>query len=109
MANGNPIIAMIEFTPETSEGTVDVNITFSSEGLSEGDKIVVFEKVYDVETGILIGSHEDLNDEGQTVIIHFRPSTGEILPTYTKIGGALLAVATVIASIIIRRKKKLAC
>ncbi len=109
MANGNPVTAIVEFTPKTSEGTVDVDITFSSEGLSEGDKIVVFEKVYDVQTGILIGAHEDLNDEGQTVTIHFRPSTGEILPTYTKIGGALLAIATVVASIVIRRKKKLAC
>lgn len=109
MVGGNPIISMIEFTPESSEGTVEVSITFSSEGLSDGDKIVVFEKVYDVETGILIGSHEDLNDEGQTVIIHFRPSTGEILPTYAKIGAALLAISTVIASVVIRRKKKLSC
>ena len=107
MVNGNPIVSMIEFTPESSSGTVEVEITFSSEGLSEGDKIVVFEKVFDVETGILIGSHEDLNDEGQTVIIHFRPSTGEIMPTYTKIGAALLALSVFVASIFIRRKKKL--
>lgn len=108
MVDGNPLVVMVEFTPESSEGTVEVEITFSSEGLSEGDKLVVFEKVYDVETGILIGSHEDLNDEGQTVTIYFRPSTGEIMPTYTKIGAALLAMATFALSIVIRRKKKLA-
>lgn len=113
MAGGNPIVSMVEFTPETSDGTVDVKITFSSEGLSEGDKIVVFEKIYDVaedgedqDEDILIAVHEDLSDEGQTVTIHFRPSTGEIMPTYTKIAAALLALSVFAASIFIRRKKK---
>lgn len=106
LVNGQPVVSMIEFTPKSSEGKVEVKITFSSEGLSEGDKIVVFEKVFDVETGILIGSHEDLNDKDQTVTIHFRPSTGEILPTYTKFGAALLSLSVLVASIVIRKKKK---
>ena len=106
MVNGQPVVSMVEFTPMSSEGTVEVKITFSSEGLSEGDKIVVFEKVFDVETNILIGSHEDLNDKDQTVTIHFRPSTGEILPTYTKFGAALLSLSVLVASIVIRKKKK---
>ena len=106
MVNGQPVVSMVEFTPKSSEGTVEVKITFSSEGLSEGDKIVVFEKVFDVETNILIGSHEDLNDKDQTVTIHFRPSTGEILPTYTKFGAALLSLSVLVASIVIRKKKK---
>ena len=106
MVNGQPVVSKVEFTPKSSEGTVEVKITFSSEGLSEGDKIVVFEKVFDVETNILIGSHEDLNDKDQTVTIHFRPSTGEILPTYTKFGAALLSLSVLVASIVIRKKKK---
>ena len=115
LVNGNPLVVVLEFVPETADGSVDVQITFSSEGLSEGDKIVVFEKIYDVaENGedqdedILIAVHEDLSDEGQTVTIHFRPSTGEIMPTYTKIAVALLAVSVFVASIIIRKRKKLA-
>ena len=106
--NGNPVTAVLEFTPETSEGTVKVNITFSSEGLSEGDKIVVFEKIFDVSTNILIGAHEDLNDKAQTITVHFMPLTGEILPTYTKFGVALLSLATLITALVIGRKKKLA-
>lgn len=105
MVNGQPVVSMIEFTPKSSEGKVEVKITFSSEGLSEGDKIVVFEKVFDVDTGILIGSHENLNDKDQTVTIHFRPSTGEILPTYAKFGVALMAVVTLAASVLFIRKK----
>jgi hypothetical protein len=41
---------MVEFVPTTKDGTVDVNITFSTEGLSEGDRIVVFEAIFDVAT-----------------------------------------------------------
>ena len=106
-------MVVLEFTPETTDGSVDVKITFSSEGLSEGDKIVVFEKIYDVaedgedqDEDILIAVHEDLSDEGQTVTIHFRPSTGEIMPTYTKIAAALLALSVFTASIFIRKRKK---
>ena len=113
LVNGNPLVVVLEFVPETADGSVDVQITFSSEGLSEGDKIVVFEKIYDIaENGeeqdedILIAIHEDLSDEGQTVTIHFRPSTGEIMPTYTKIAAALLALSVFTASIFIRKRKK---
>ena len=108
---------MVEFVPTTKDGTVDVNITFSTEGLSEGDRIVVFEAIFDVATkteiaektqteDLLIARHEDLSDDDQTITIHFRPSTGEITPTYFKIGAALLALSTLVASIFIRRKKK---
>ena len=78
-------------------------------------KDVVFEKIYEVaedgedqDEDILIAVHEDLSDEGQTVTIHFRPSTGEIMPTYTKIAAALLAVSVFVVSIVIRKRKKLA-
>ena len=113
-----PVVSMVEFVPTTKDGTVDVNITFSTAGLSEGDRIVVFEAIFDVATeteiaektqteDLLIARHEDLSDDDQTITIHFRPSTGEITPTYIKIGAALLALSTLVASIFIRRKKKL--
>ena len=118
MVDAQPIKSIVEFTPDTKDGTVDVNITFSTEGLSEGDKIVVFEKIYDVasETEIadgsqtedlLIARHEDLSDKDQTITIHFRPSTGEIVPTYTMIGTVLLVLSSIIAPLLYRRKKYL--
>lgn len=118
MVDAQPIKSIVEFTPCTKDGTVDVNITFSTEGLSEGDKIVVFEKIYDVasETEIadgsqtedlLIARHEDLSDKDQTITIHFRPSTGEIVPTYTMIGTVLLVLSSIIAPLLYRRKKHL--
>ena len=117
MVNGQPIKSIVEFTPGTKDGTVDVNITFSTEGLSEGDRIVIFEKIYDVATeeeisevtqteDLLIARHEDLNDSDQTITIHFRPTTGEIVPTYTMIGAGLVALSALIAAFLFRKKKK---
>ena len=119
MVDAQPIKSIVEFTPDTKDGTVDVKITFSTEGLSEGDKIVVFEKIYDVATEIeiadgtqtenlLIARHEDLNDSDQTITIHFRPTTGEIVPTYTVIGAGLVALSALIAAFLFRRKKRFA-
>ena len=105
--DGKPVTAVLEFTPETSDGTAEVKITFSSKGLSEGDKIVVFEKVFDAETNILIGVHEDLKDKNQTVTIHFMPLTGEISPTYVKFGVALASLSALVIALMARRKKKL--
>ena len=106
MRDGKPVTAVLEFTPESSNGTVEVKITFSSKGLSEGDKIVVFEKVFDVTTNILIGVHEDLKDKNQTVTIHFMPLTGEIAPTYVRFGAALASLSALVIALMIRRKKK---
>ena len=117
MVNGQPIKSIVEFTPDTKDGTVDVKITFSTEGLSEGDRIVIFEKIYDVATeeeisevtqteDLLIARHEDLNDSDQTITIHFRPTTGEIVPTYTMIGAGLVALSALIAAFLFRKKKK---
>ena len=106
MKDGKPITAVLEFTPESSNGTAEVKITFSSKGLSEGDKIVVFEKVFDVETNILIGVHEDLKDKNQTVTIHFMPLTGEIAPTYVRFGVALASLSALVFALMARRKKK---
>jgi LPXTG-motif cell wall-anchored protein len=117
MVDSQPIKSIVEFTPSTKDGTVDVNITFSTEGLSEGDKIVVFEKIYDVATeteiadgtqteDLLIARHEDLNDSDQTITIHFRPTTGEIIPTYTMLGAGLVALSALIAAFLFRRKKR---
>ena len=118
LVNGQPLKSIVEFTPATKDGTVDVNITFSTEGLSEGDKIVVFEKIYDVATedeilnaiqtnDLLIARHEDLTDSDQTILIHFRPSTGEIISTYV-VAGAVLTVLSALLGIVLFRRKKFA-
>ena len=61
------------FTPTETNGTIDVLFTFNATGL-EGKDLVVFEKLFQGETEI--ASHEDLEDEGQTVSFIETPEIG---------------------------------
>ena len=61
------------FTPAETNGTVDVLFSFNATGL-EGKDLVVFEKLFQGETEI--ASHEDLEDEGQTVTFVETPKIG---------------------------------
>lgn len=66
MNNGKEVTASAKLTPETSEGSVDVTFTFDASDL-DGHTFVAYEQMYDVKTGALIGTHEDINDEDQSV------------------------------------------
>ena len=118
LVSGQPLKSIVEFTPTTKDGTVEVSITFSTEGLSEGDRLVVFEKVFDVATeaeilngtqtnDLLIARHEDLSDDDQTITIHFRPTTGEITPSYMYLGAGLVALSALMTVFLVRRKRRL--
>lgn len=65
-ADGKEITASAKFTPQAQDGTQDVTFTFDASDLG-GAKTVVFEKLFVDAT--LIGSHEDPNDQDQTVEI----------------------------------------
>lgn len=65
-ADGKEITASAKFTPQAQDGTQDVTFTFDASELG-GAKTVVFEKLF--IDGTLIGSHEDTNDQDQTVEI----------------------------------------
>lgn len=76
--NGKTIEVDKVFTPETSDGYVDVAITFDAETLADTD-CVVFEKMYlkdgdtdesDDEKDILIAVHEDIDDYSQSFYIN---------------------------------------
>lgn len=93
LIDGQEVRASVTFTPEAANGTVTVTFTFNASALA-GKSLVVFENVYDVsgafvvnpETGeetfdttieTLVATHEDIDDEGQTVTITDVPKTGE--------------------------------
>lgn len=63
-ADGNPITGSTTFTPEKSEGSVDVVFEFDADLLA-GKKLVAFEKL--LRNDIKITFHEDIDDEDQTV------------------------------------------
>lgn len=66
LVDGEAVEATTEFTPTTASGTVDVTFTLDSTAL-KGKDVVVFERLVDLNTSEITATHEDINDEGQTV------------------------------------------
>ena len=64
LINEQQITAELEFTPTTSEGTVELTYTFDASALA-GKAVVVFEDLYQGEN--VVASHADITDEGQTI------------------------------------------
>ena len=66
LVDGKKITAETTFIAETKNGSVDVTFIFDATGL-HGKEIVVFEDLY--RENMLLATHADINDEGQTVKI----------------------------------------
>ena len=66
LVDGSEITAETEFTPESTDGTVELTYTLDASALG-GTTIVVFETLY--SGGVEIAAHADINDENQTVEI----------------------------------------
>ncbi|MBC6315798.1 VaFE repeat-containing surface-anchored protein, partial [Listeria grandensis] len=75
LVNGEEVHAETTFTPEDTDGSVEVAFTFDASDLY-GKDIVVFEKL--MRNGKEVVTHEDINDEGQTVFIK-NPDIGTTL------------------------------
>lgn len=66
LVDSKEITAETVFVPETKNGSVDVTFIFDATGL-HGKEVVVFEDLY--RENVLLTTHADINDEGQTVKI----------------------------------------
>ena len=94
------------FTPESSSGSIDIPVRFDGSGYT-GEKLVVFESVYDNRTGVLVKSHRDWNELSQTIT--FVPQTGLAYDrSYREAAFKLLAlcIASGIVWSVIPKKKK---
>lgn len=80
--DGLPLVGTTEFTTEEAGGTIDIEMTIDTSEL-EGHDIVFFEKLADFDESV-IGTHEDIDDEGQTVSFPDEPVPGK---GYPKTGG----------------------
>lgn len=67
-ADGKPVTATAEFTPNKASGTMDVTFEFDASKIEEGVELVAFEECLDVN-GNVIAVHQDVNDDGQTVVV----------------------------------------
>lgn len=66
LINGEKVTAEATFIATEASGSVDVTFTFNATGL-HGKEIVAFEDLY--RENVLLATHADINDEGQTVKI----------------------------------------
>ncbi|WP_417080044.1 VaFE repeat-containing surface-anchored protein [Hominenteromicrobium sp.] len=66
LINGEKVTAEATFVATEASGSVDVTFIFDATGL-HGKEIVVFEDLY--RENVLLATHADINDEGQTVKI----------------------------------------
>lgn len=72
----------------TGDGSTNViSFTFNGSSLVNGQKLVVFETLIDVQTGKVIAVHKDINSQGQTVTVELVPRTGESSNIYRSIRG----------------------
>lgn len=65
---GKKVTSEKKFICEDENGKVELEFTFNASGLS-GKEIVIFEKCFDIEAGEVIASHEDMDDENQSISI----------------------------------------
>ena len=96
-SDGNPVTSMAEFVVEGSEGAVEVTFEFDASQLEEGAALVAFEEVLDVN-GNVIAVHQDLEDEGQTVLVDNPETPGT---PYDKTGNDLLPVWVLISALVV--------
>ena len=66
LINGEKVTAEATFVATEASGSVNVTFIFNATGL-HGKEIVVFEDLY--RENVLLATHADINDEGQTVKI----------------------------------------
>ena len=64
LIDGKEVTAETEFTPEKAAGSVEISFAFDATSL-KGKEVVVFERLYIVETEI--AAHADMEDKDQTV------------------------------------------
>ena len=83
LIDGEPVTAETTFTPEKSEGTVDVEFTFNASEVS-GKTIVVFESL--LYKGEEIAQHKDLDSTEQTLVLPSVNTTATNPDTGSQIG-----------------------
>lgn len=81
--DGKEISTTVNFTPEKHYGTTQVPFEFKL-GCCKGDKLVVFEYLYDAETNELIASHADINCGKQTITLESEGTTEVTTETTTE-------------------------
>ncbi len=99
--DGKEVTAVTEFTASGTEGVVDVTFRFNGKGMT-GKQLVVFEQldVVTADGAYAIASHNDINDEAQTItmIAPPKPKTGDYMSVVMYVLAGIAGVMAVICS-----------
>lgn len=80
--NDQHVTAELKFTPNSQNGTIDIDLGKFDASSLDGHDLVVFEELYkqteqgNEATEVLVAEHKDIDDEGQTVTVTTTPSGG---------------------------------
>lgn len=103
-SDGSDAVVTAKFTPEKSEGSVNVEFTVDT-SKDNGKVLVAYETIYDGD--VQIGSHKDIDDKDQSVTVK---TVTKLKTGITNIAGvvAVIAVIALFAAVllIIYRKHK---
>ena len=85
-------------------GTVDLEFTLDISELS-GKHVVAFEQLWLDDD--IVGTHEDINDEEQTIYIQPKAvKTGDEIPPIVFVAAAAMIIAAGTTTVIIYKKRK---
>ena len=80
--NDQHVTAELKFTPNSQNGTIDLDLGKFDASSLDGHDLVVFEELYkqteqgNEATEVLVAEHKDIDDEGQTVTVTTTPPGG---------------------------------
>ena len=80
--NDQHVTAELKFTPNSQNGTIDIDLGKFDASSLDGHNLVVFEELYkqteqvNEATEVLVAEHKDIDDEGQTVTVTTTPPGG---------------------------------
>ena len=95
LVDGEKVRSEATFTPEETDGTVDVVFTFNIKELTAGTNIVVFETLYHDDFEVAV--HEDLEDLEQTIqLIDLKTTAQSENDTHTALAGEEIVITDVV-------------
>ena len=99
--NDQHVTAELKFTPNSQNGTIDIDLGKFDASSLDGHDLVVFEELYkqteqgNEATEVLVAEHKDIDDEGQTVTVTTTPPGG----FFGKTGGNTFFITVAIAAL----------
>lgn len=112
LVNGKEVVSELIFVAETESGSIQLDFVIDDASILEGKEIVVFEKLYgsnENEEYEEITSHEDIEDEAQTVKFVKKqerlPQTGDGNSELYMIGTASLTIGGAALFMVYKKKR----